>query len=277
MRSRIFFRLELADALRSRWFAFVTTIYLGVFATFVWLGLRESSVLGFTGVSRVLLNVANAIVVVVPLLALVSTSQTVVRARTGGTFELLLTQPCRRRDWFRGMVASRLVVLLVPLAAAVLVAAGVGLALDDGDAALWSMSLRSLGISAALVWAFVGVGVWLSTLSRTADRAIVYALGAWLLVAALHDFALIGTLLQVRVPPRVVFAVAAANPVESARIALLSGADPDLSVLGPVGFWLAHALGAGRALAVGIVWPALLGTAALVLASRRLDRLDLVA
>jgi ABC-2 type transport system permease protein len=275
MRARVFFRLELADALRSRWFGFVCAIYAGVFAVFVWLGLRESSVLGFTGVSRVLLNVANAIVVVVPLLALVSTSQSVVRARTGGTFELLLTQPCRRRDWFHGLVASRLTILLAPLIAAVAVAVIFGLAFDGGDPALSPMALRSLGIAAALVWAFVGAGVYLSTVARTIDRAVVYALALWLLVAALHDFALIGTLLQLRVPPRLVFGLAASNPVEAARIALLAGADPDLSVLGPVGFWLAHTLGAGRALAVGILWPALLGTSMLALAARRLERIDL--
>jgi ABC-2 type transport system permease protein len=275
MRSRVFFRLELADALRSRWFGFVSAVYAGVFAVFVWLGLRESSVLGFTGVSRVLLNVANAIVLVVPLLALVSTSQSVVRARTSGTFELLLTQPCRRRDWFCGLVASRLMILLAPLGAAVTIAVLAGMALDGGDAALWPMAIRSLVVSTALVWAFIGAGVYLSTVARTTDRAVVYALALWLLVAALHDFALIGVLLQVRMPPRLVFGLAASNPVEAARIALLTGADPDLSVLGPVGFWLAHTLGAERALAIGVLWPALLGTAGLVLAARRLDRLDL--
>lgn len=277
MRRRVFFRLELADALRSRWFAFVAALYLFVFVVFVWLGLRESTVLGFTGISRVLLNVANAVVVVVPLLALVSTGPSVVKGRAGGTFELLLTQPTRRRDWFGGLVASRVAILLVPLVAAVLVAAAAGALVGDGDTALWPMALRSLAVCAALAWAFVGVGVWLSVRARTPDRALVYALGAWLLVAALHDFALIGTLLQLHLPPRAVFALAALNPVESARIAILSSADPELAVLGPVGFWLAHALGPTRALLVGIGWPVLLGTAGVVAAARRFDRLDLVA
>lgn len=277
MRSKVFFRLELADALRSRWFAFVAGLYLCVFVVFVWLGLRESTVLGFTGISRVLLNVANAVVVVVPLLALISTGPTVVKARAGGTFELLLTQPCRRRDWFVGLIGSRVAILLVPLVAAVVVAALASLVLGGGDEAMWPMALRSLAVSGALAWAFVGIGVYLSARARTPDRALVYALGAWLLVAALHDFALIGTLLQLHLPPRAVFALAALNPVESARIAILSSADPELSVLGPVGFWLAHALGPTRAFLIGVGWPALLGTVGIVAAARRLDRLDLVA
>ena len=89
-------------------------------------------------------------------------------------------------------------------------------------------------------------------------------------------FALIGALLRVRLPPEVVFVLAAANPVESARIAVLSGVDPELSVLGPVGFWLANTLGPRLMLAVGVAWPALLGTLGLLAAERRLVSSDLV-
>ena len=97
-RQNALFRLELADALRSRWMVFTVAVYGAVFAAFIWLGLRESTVLGFTGLSRVVLNVANAVVIAVPLVALVASSQTVVRARTSGFFELILAQPCRRQD-----------------------------------------------------------------------------------------------------------------------------------------------------------------------------------
>src|SRR6185436_13105142 len=68
-----FARLELSDALRSKWLAFASLLYLGLLGTFVWLGLRESSVLGFTGLSRVLLNLSNAVIVVFPLVVLIGT------------------------------------------------------------------------------------------------------------------------------------------------------------------------------------------------------------
>src|SRR5690606_14897234 len=88
---RALFRLELADAMRSRWMVFTAAIYALVFSGFVWLGLRESRVLGFTGLSRVVLNVAHAVVLAVPLVALVATTQTIVRARQSGFFELMLS------------------------------------------------------------------------------------------------------------------------------------------------------------------------------------------
>jgi ABC-2 type transport system permease protein len=270
------FRLEMADALRSRWLAFTSVTYALVFAAFLWLGLRESAVLGFTGLSRVVLNVSNAVVITVPLAALVATSQSIVRARSSGFFELFLAQPCRRRDWFRAAVAARFAVIVGPLCLLFLGALVLGAAADPTDRALGPMVVRSVAITASLTWSFLGIGFWASSVARTPERATVFALLAWLAGSALHDFALIGALLRFHVPAYGVFALAAVNPVEAARVAILCSVDPELSVLGPVGFWLANTLGPRLVLAVGIGWPALVGTLALALAARRLDRADLV-
>jgi ABC-2 type transport system permease protein len=274
-RTRVLFRLELADALRSRWAIFTACTYLSVFSIFVWLGLRESSVLGFTGLSRVVLNVSNAIVLAVPLVSLAATSQTVVRARTSGFFELMLAQPVRRTEWFRGVVASRFLVVVGPLVALLLIAMLLGALAGPRDRALVPVVLRCLLVTASLAWAFLGIGFWISARARTAERATVFALVAWVAAVALHDFALIGVLLRFRLAPSVVFALAAMNPVEAARIAVLGAVDPDLSVLGPVGFWLANTLGQAGALAVGVGWPALLGTVALARAEARIASSDL--
>lgn len=273
---RVLFRLEMADALRSRWVIFTAAIYSAIFALFIWLGLRESTVLGFTGLSRVVLNVSNSILLAVPLVALVATSQTVVRARQSGFFELLLTQPVKREDWFLAAVASRFAVVVGPLllilALALLFSAWSGVQ----DPALVPMVFRSLMVTSALAWSFLGIGFWISTAAATPERATVLTLLAWLTASALHDFALIGVLLRWKLPPGIIFSLAAANPVEAARVAVLGAVDPDLSVLGPVGFWIANTLGSGLALGVGVLWPALLGSIALWRAARRFLLRDLV-
>lgn len=275
-RIRIFLRLEMAEALRSRWLVLVGVVYALVFGAFVWLGLRESSVLGFTGVSRVVLNVSNAVVIAVPLVALVSTGQIVVRARGAGFFELMLAQPARRTDWLAAAILSRLAVVVGPLVVLLLAALIASAATGQQDAPVAPMALRSLAISTSLAWAFLGIGFWVSATARTAERATVLSLLVWLASVALHDFALIGLLLEVRVSPPVVFALAAINPVEAARIAILTVVDPELSVLGPVGFWLANTLGPSLVLFAGIAWPAFVGSVALLGARRRLLRADLV-
>jgi len=268
------FRLELADALRSRWVVFTATTYVLVFGAFVWLGLRESSVLGFTGLSRVVLNVSNAVVIVLPLVALVATHQSIVRARSTGLFELVLAQPVRREAWLAAAVSSRLLVIVGPLAVLLLATLAVGV-FSEG-ATLAPLIARSLLVVTSLSVSFVGVGVFLSSAAQSTERATVYALVAWLGAAVLHDFGLIGLLLRWHASPPVVFLLAALNPVESSRIAILSGVDPELSVLGPVGFWLANPLGPRWALVLGVGWPVAVGTLALLLARRNLRRCDLV-
>jgi ABC-type transport system involved in multi-copper enzyme maturation permease subunit len=199
-----------------------------------------------------------------------------VRARQSGFFELMLSQPARRADWFSSIALSRLLVVVGPLAALFVGALVAGPLLDASDEALAGVVARSLATTGALAWAFLGIGFWISATARSPERATVLALLAWLATSALHDFALVGVLLRFRLAPQAVFALAALNPAEAARVAILSGVDPDLSALGPVGFWLANALGPRLALGVGVAWPALLGTFAMWRARRRLARSDLV-
>ena len=269
-------RLELSDSLRSRWLQFAAIVYVLVFGAFVWLGLRESSVLGFTGLSRVILNVANATVVAVPLVALVATCQAIAKARTTGHLELLFTQPAQRSDWFIGLVLARLVVLLGPLVALLLTTTIAGLLTSGQDAALIPMAVHALLVSTSLVLAYVGLGLLVSALAQTLERAVVLALLVWLASVALHDFALIGVLLQWHVPAPVVFSLAAINPVEAARIAVLASVDPELSVLGPVGFWIANELGPNLAYFFGLAWPTTVGVLSLLFASRLVRKGDAV-
>ena len=262
-----FARLELTDSLRSRWLQFAAIVYLLVFGAFVWLGLRESSVLGFTGLSRVVLNVANATVIAVPLVALVATCQAIAKARTSGHLELLFSLPTQRTDWFLGLLAARLLVLLGPLVALLVTTEVVGL-FEMSDTSLLPMVVHALLVSTSLVLAYVGLGLLVSAVAQSLERAVVLALLVWLASAALHDFALIGVLLQWHVPAPVVFALAALNPVEAARLAVLASVDPELAVLGPVGFWIANQLGPSLAYFLGLAWPATVGIVSLAIAAR---------
>ncbi len=83
-------------------------------------------------------------------------------------------------------------------------------------------------------------------------------------------------MLQWRLNPQSVFALAALNPVQDARMALLATADPELSVLGPVGFFLANRLGGGFLLLLGLTWPTVLGLSCWALGYRRFRDSDLV-
>ncbi len=268
-------RLDLAEVLRSRWLLFCAGLYAVLAAMFVLVGMRESGVMGFTGMGRVLLSLCHALVLLLPLLALTGSGQVVNRAREDGSLELLFSHPVERGDFFAAVTLVRFLALFAPLLLLLVGLAAAG-RIVFGEPVEWSFLARSLLVSAALLWSFLGVGLAVSTFVRSQAKALMVLLLAWVTGVALLDFALIGVLLQWRLNPAGVFLLSAVNPVESARMALLSAADPDLGVLGPVGFYLANRIGAPALLALGVLWPATVGSVAWWIARRSFLRGDLV-
>lgn len=267
-------RLDLGEVMRSRWLLSCLLLYALLGGVFVLVGLRESSVLGFTGLGRVLFSLCHALVLLLPLLALLGTVQTVNPARDDGSLEVYLSHPIGRGAFLAGVTGVRLAALALPLAAVMVVVALAGSA--RGQAIPWAFLVRSLAVCIALLGAYVGVGVATSVLVRNPARAMTVVFLIWTASVALLDFAGIALLLQWRVSPQAVFALAAANPVQTARMALLSSAEPTLATLGPVGFYLANRLGANTLFALGLAWPALVGVAAWLAAWNAFRRGDAV-
>ncbi len=267
--------LDLAEVVRSRWLVVLGLLYTGLGALFVLVGLRESMVLGFTGMGRVLFSLCHALVLLLPLVGLAVTAPVVGRAREDGALELLLSQPVRRASYLLAVAGVRILAISLPLVV-VLVALGVAGRLFFGQAVPWSFVLCSAAVSVSLLVAFAGLGILVSVGVRQSARVLTYAVVLWLAGVALLDFGLIALLLGWRVEPRVVFVLAALNPVQVARLALLAAAEPELSQLGPVGFYLAHRVGASGLLALGLGWPLAFGGGCLAVALRVFRRGDAV-
>lgn len=268
-------RLEWGEVRRSRWLVLTAISYAVLAAVLVVAGTRESSVFGFTGMGRVLLSFAHVLLVVLPLLALSATTQLVPRAREDGTLELLFSQPLSRSGYLVGLSLARLAALALPLVVAQLTLGLLG-QLWFAEPVPWSMLLRTLSVGLSLLTCFTGLGLLVSVRARGQAKSVVYGLLLWAAAVALVDVALLGVLLQWRLHARVVFFLAAINPVQMARLGLLAGIEPDLTTLGPVGFYLARELGAGRLFWLGTLGPLLVGCLAWLYAARRFGRGDLV-
>lgn len=268
-------RLDLAEVLRSRWLIFCAGAYVVLASVFVLVGLRESTVIGFTGVGRVLLSMCHALLLILPLLALTAVGPVIGRAREEGALELLFSQPLRRSAWFVGVSLVRYAILIVPL---VVLMIGLGLygQLVHHQEVPWAFLGRALVISASLLAAFAGIGLWISTTVRNPARVTTYVILAWALGVAFLDFGLIGVMLRWRLDAHAVFTLAALNPVQDARLALLSGLEPDLATLGPVGFYLTHRIGSDALYLLGVGWPALVGVGTWLAAFASFRRADLV-
>jgi ABC-2 type transport system permease protein len=268
-------RLDLGEVLRSRWLLLCLGLYALLGGVFILVGLRESEVLGFTGLGRVLFSLCHALVLFLPLLGLLASVQAVNRARDDGSLELFLSHPIGRDDYLAGVALVRFAALALPLVAVMLLLAAEA-AIVHGQTVPWIFFARALGVCAALLAAFVGVGLATSVLVRNPARAMTIVFAIWIASTTLLDFAGIALLLQWRVPAPAVFALAAANPVQAARLALLASAEPTLATLGPVGFYLANRLGSEALFALGTLWPATVGLAGWWVAWRSFRRGDAV-
>ncbi|MFO0696990.1 MAG: ABC transporter permease subunit [Polyangiales bacterium] len=268
-------RLDFGEVRRSRWLAFATAVYALLAGVLVLVGMRESSVLGFTGMGRVMLSFAHVLLLVLPLLALSATTQVVNRARDDGTIELLFSHPLSRSAYLVALTFTRYTVLALPLVL-LLVAMGVIARLVVHEEVPWVMLGRSIAVSCALLWAFVGIGLAVSVETRNQAKAVVLGLVFWALGVLLLDLALVGLMLEWRVDARALFVLASLNPVQAARVALLSGLEPDLGTLGPVGFYLSHTLGPRALYALGLAWPTAVGTLGWLWAFSGWKRGDLV-
>lgn len=268
-------RLDFAEVLRSRWLVFCLCVHASLAALFVLVGLRESGVIGFTGMGRALMSWSHALLFLLPLLALSATTQVVNTARDDGSLELLLANPVSRSGYFVGTSLVRVAALCVPLLVAMPLMALVGAAAFGQDVP-WEFLFRGMAVSTALLLCFVALGLLVSTLVRNQAKALMLTILIWALGVALIDSALIGVMLQWELPPSAVFALAALNPVQCARLALLSAAQPELSTFGPVGFFLANKVGSTGLLWAGIGWPLLLGLTAWVWSLGAFRRRDLV-
>lgn len=270
-----FARLEWGEVRRSRWLAFIFVCYVALGAMLVVAGTRESSVFGYTGMARTLLSFAHVLLVVLPLLALSATTQVLPRAREDGSLELFFAQPLSRAGYLVGVSLSRLLALSLPFVGTQLLLALLG-RFWFAEPIAWPMLGRTLAIGLSLLWCFTGIGLLVSVQTRAQARAVVYGLLAWALSVALVDVALLAVLLQWKLHARVVFFLAAINPVQMARLGLLAGIEPDLTTLGPVGFYLATQLGAGVLSWLGALGPLAVGAGCWALASRRFARGDLM-
>lgn len=268
-------RLDFAEVVRSQWLASCLVAYAVLGGLFVLVGLRESSVLDFSGMGRVLFSLCHALLFLLPLVALALTGQTLNRARSEGALELFMSYPIPRTDYFLAVTAVRTAALILPLVAILVLLGALG-AFGFGQPIPWPFVLRSAAVCSALLFAFAALGIAISTSVRSPARALTLLVVAWMASVALLDFALIGLLLQWRVQPQAVFLLAVTNPVQAARMALLSAAEPDLATLGPVGFYLANELGRPALFAIGVGWPLAFGLLVWGAALRAFRRGDLV-
>ena len=267
-------RLELSESLRSRWFHFYAAVVIGLMLLLILTGVSESRVLGFTGLSRLLVTYIQIAMAVLPLFIVVTTARSMVGDREAGNLEYMLAFPVGLSAWYWGRFIARLGLILTPILVALAIAAVFGLV--QGYEVPWRHVLLYSVLVAALSACFLGIGFFLSAVSRSTEVALGASLLIWLLLVALLDLLLLAVLIQQHFIPEAVIAVALANPLQAFRTASMILFDPQLILLGPASYVILDAFGVAGYVVWAVAYPTALGLLFAALGYWRFARGDLV-
>lgn len=266
-------RLEMAEALRSRWFLSYALVFFGLVGLMLVFGLTESRVLGFTGLSRTLVTYTQLAMAIVPIFILISTVRSLAGDREAGVFEYVLALPLSLGAWYGGRIAGRFLLAVTPVLGALGVAVAYGA--FRGVTVPWREFLFDIGLLSSLIFAFIGLGFFISTLAHKVDTAQTLAFLLWLALLLALDLILLGVLIRNQMPLENVVVIAMLNPLQVFRIASMMLFDQQLVLLGPTAFAIFDIFGKELFLAWAFVYPLLLGASAALAGYLLLKRSDL--
>ncbi|MFO1427492.1 MAG: ABC transporter permease subunit [Steroidobacteraceae bacterium] len=250
-------RLDVVESLRARWFQVYTLVFGGIVAILFVSGVTESRVLGFVGLSRLLVTYIQLTMAILPIFVLITTVRSVAGDREAGVFEYLLSLPVSLAAWFWGKIVGRYLMIFAPVLLAM--AAAVGVAMTRGLAVPWGMFGYYTALLAAMAACFLGIGMLISALARSTDMAQGAAFLVWLAMLLFLDLILLGVMIQGKVAPEVAVLVALVNPLQAFRTAALALFDPQLIVLGPAAYVILDYFGLAGFKLFALAYPSVIG------------------
>ena len=249
---------DIIESLRARWFMIYSLVFGGLVVILFAFGLAESRIMGFTGLSRLLITYIQLSMAILPIFVLITTVRSVAGDREAGVFEYLLSLPITLGAWFWGRFIGRFVVVFLPVFLAMVGATLWGMI--KGVEAPWHMLFYYTGLLMALTWCFLGIGMLISTLTRASDVAQGAAFVVWLTLLLFLDLILLGVLIQEHLPPETAVAIALANPMQVFRTATMMLFDPQLVLLGPTAYVILDNFSQAGYIAFAIAYPMFVGT-----------------
>ena len=250
-------RLDIAESLRAKWFLVYSLVFGGIVASLFAFGLTESRVMGFTGLSRMLVTYIQLSMAILPIFVLITTVRSLAGDREAGVFEYMLSLPVPLGAWFWGRFIGRFIVVFLPVFIAMLLAVAYGAA--RGATVPWDHFFLYSGLLISLSICFLGIGFLISGITRTTDIAQGAAFFIWLLLLMFLDLILLGIMIQEHAPPGLVVVVALLNPLQAFRAGAMMIFDPQLIMLGPSAYIILDAFGNAGYLAWALFYPPALG------------------
>jgi ABC-2 type transport system permease protein len=249
--------LDLKESIRAKWFLVYSLVFGGLIALFFIAGVTESQVMGFSGLSRLLLMYIQVTIVILPIFILITTVRSISGDRDNHILEYMLSFPISLKQYYWGKIAGRFITVFLPVFMAMFVAIIYGT--FKGAAIPWDIFLLYTGLLFSLSSAFLGIAFFISSIVKSSEVALGIAFFVWIFLLSFIDIALISLMMQNRYDEGMIIAIAMSNPMEIFRVAAISLFDPELTVMGPVAFYILDSMKHWVFVLFSIAYPITLG------------------
>ena len=249
---------DIIESLRARWFLVYSLVFGSVVVILFAFGLSESRIMGFTGLSRLLVTYIQLSMAILPIFVLITTVRSVAGDREAGVFEYMLSLPVSLAAWFWGRFFGRFFVVFLPVVLAM--SGAVVWGLIKGSEIPWDLFSYYTALLMSLAWCFLGIGMLISTLARSSDVAQGAAFIIWLVLLLFLDLILLGVMIQENLPPETAVAIALVNPLQVFRTATMMLFDPQLVLLGPTAYIILDNFSQAGYIAYAVAYPIAFGS-----------------
>lgn len=265
---------ELRESLRAKWFFLYTMIFGGAIVLLFTLGITESKVMGFTGLSRLLITYIQLCIAVLPLFILITSVRSVVADRESNIIEYFLSMPISLASYFWGKIIGKFIVIFIPVCGALLGSAI--WAIIKGLTVAWAEVGFYTLMLGVLSWCFLGIGMFISTIVRKQEWALGLAFFTWLILLLFLDIILIGIMMQHQFQESIIVGITLINPLQVFRTAAILLFDPEGAIIGPAAYVIIDAVGRQGYLVFSLVYPLLVGWFASFVGFRIFKRGDIL-
>ncbi len=249
--------LDLKESIRANWFIIYSLVFGGLIALFFIAGITESQVMGFSGLSRLLLMYIQVTVIILPIFILITTVRSISGDRDSHILEYMLSFPISLKQYYWGKVFGRFVTVFLPVFMAMFFAIIYGV--FKGASVPWDIFFLYTGLLFSMSSAFLGIAFFISSIVKSSEMALGISFFVWIFLLAFIDIALISLMLQNRMSEGLIISIALLNPMQVFRVAAISLFDPELTVMGPVAFYILDLFSQGIFVFLSILYPIIIG------------------
>ena len=249
--------LDLKESIRAKWFLVYSLVFGGLIALFFIAGVTQSQVMGFSGLSRLLLMYIQVTIIILPIFILITTVRSISADRDNHILEYMLSFPISLKAYYWGKIIGRFITVFLPVFLAMVLAVIYGTSI--GADIPWNIFLLYTGLLFSLSSAFLGIAFFISSIVKSSEVSLGIAFFVWIFLLAFIDIVLISVMIQNQFDDGLIIAISLLNPMEIFRVAAISLFDPELTVMGPVAYYILDAINQTVFVILSVIYPTVLG------------------